>query len=204
MVQDTDLLQPMIDHFDSWIEGFKKGMGAYIEQVVKDLFAKQGPATNDSDPLNPRGVNPAWAPLSWITIQLKGSSAILIDTRQLANYVTWRIEDSEWDKLSGVVKVGWFEESGDRAYIAAIHEYGLTGTLFRAPDGSIMGGEPIGRTDSARNSIRGWFYKNLGLKVTGRIVIPERSMLRKAADLIVPDLDDMIWASFIRYLRGIV
>ena len=99
MVQDTDLLGPMILQFDNWVDGFKKGMGAYIERVVKDIFNKQGPATEDTDPLNPRGINPQWKPLSWITIQLKGSSAILIDTRQLANFVRWDIEDSEWDDI---------------------------------------------------------------------------------------------------------
>jgi len=203
-VQDLDLLQPLIDGLDNWVLAFKKGMGAYIEKTIQDIFVRQGPPTDDTDPLNPRGLNPQWKPLSWITVQLKGSSAILLDTRQMANFVRWEIEDSEWDDQQQIVKIGWFEDAGDRVFIAAIHEFGLTGTTFKTPDGQIMGGEPIGRTATARAGVRSWFYKTLGLKVTGRVIIPERSMLRKAADIIVPDLEDMAWASFLSFLRGII
>jgi len=205
-MQDEDHLQTLINDFDIWVNTFKEVMGNYLEKVIKqDVFAAQGPATTDTDPLNPRGINPRWKELSPITIQLKGSSAILFDTRQMVNYVKWRIEDSDFDDISNLLKIGWFEDSGNRAYIAAIHEFGLTGSYFRTPNaGVIMGGEPIGRTEAARKGIRGWFWNRLGLRVTGRVVIPERSMLRKAADMVVPHLDDMAWASLLRFIRELI
>lgn len=207
---EKDRLTFMIDHFDKWMKGFRNGMGAYIENVIKvDVIGAQGQPTNDTDPLNPRGVNPKWAKLTQLTIDLKGSSEILLDTRQMINFVKWIIEDSDWDDATDLVKVGWFEDSGNRAYIAAIHEYGLTGVTFRTPAGQIMGGMPIGRTPDARRKIQ-WWYEETGkrlygqpMKVSGVVVIPERSMLRKAADMIEPHLADMALASFIKWLRNI-
>lgn len=205
MVKDTDYLTELVEDFDDFVDSFKNSMGAELEAIIKDdIFMSGGKATQDTDPLNPRGVNPKWADLSWITVQLKGSSGILIDTQQLRNFVRWQIEDSEWDDLKGVVKVGWFEEAGDRVWIAAIHEFGLTGVTFRTPDGQIMGGIPIGRDAQSRANIRAWFYAKLGLRVTGRIIIPERSMLRKAADIIDPNLDQYADAIFLKWLEKIV
>ena len=207
---EADLLTSIINDFDVWIKAFKNGMGAYIENVIKvDVIGAQGPPTNDTDPLNPRGTNPQWKQLTQLTKDLKGSSEILLDTRQMINFVKWIIEDSDWDDATDLVKIGWFEDSGNRAYIAAIHEYGLTGVTFLTPDGQRMGGMPIGRTADARRKIQ-WWYEKTGkelygqpMKVTGVVVIPERSMLRKAADMIEPHLADMALASFIKWLRNI-
>ena len=204
MLIDENDLGEFIDGFDTMVDGIKQSVGNTMKYlIVNEVFNKQGQQTTNTSDLEARGVNPQWEPLSPITVQLKGSSAILMDTRQLINFVKWQIEDSEFDGLPNVVNFGWFEDSGDRAYIAAIHEFGLTGTTVRTFDGHIMGGAPIGRTNEARAKVKWWFRKNLNLHVTGRIVIPERSMLRKTADLLVPIVEDIGLASVYNFLKKI-
>jgi len=202
IVKDYDILQNLISDFDIFTKTFKESMGEeFIALIKEDIIYSGGPTTQDTDPMNPRGINPQWPPLSNLTIQLKGSSAIMIDTQQLINTIRWQIEDSEWDNQSNILKVGWFEDSGNRAYVAAIHEFGLTGSVFRTPDGNVMGGAPVGRTPQARANIRHFFKKRLGITVSGRIIIPERSMLRKAVDLVVPKLADYADTILLKILR---
>jgi hypothetical protein len=204
MLIDEDDLGEFINGFDNMIDGIKQSIGNTMKYLtVNEVFNKQGPSTINTSDLESRGQTPQWEPLSAITVQLKGSSAILMDTRQMINFVKWQIEDSEFDGLPDVVKFGWFEDSGDRAYIAAIHEFGLTGITQRTFDGHVMGGAPIGRTDEAKAKVRWWFRENVGINVTGRIIIPERPMLRKTADLIVPLLEDIGLAGVYKFLRKI-
>jgi hypothetical protein len=204
MVRDLDLLQVWIDNWDQFIMSMKVIFANELESLVKDNFNNQGQAVRDTDPLNPRGINPKWKELSQITKTLKGSDTILEDTRQLVNNVRWQIEDSEWDDMRQVVKVGFFEELGEKVWIAAVHEFGLTGQRFRTPEGEIMGGDPIGRTPQARAKVRWWYntktktmiggkvtQSGLNMKVSGVVIIPERSMLRKAADFLVPKMEEI-------------
>lgn len=200
MVVDDDQLQLIIDSWDITNEAFRKGVGDESVALIKDdIFNGQGQATVNTDPLNPGGMNEKWQDLSPITQMLKKSSSILINTGQLRNTVKYQIEDSSFDDKTNMVKVGWFEDAGGAgseggknelpiAHIAAIHEFGLTGKLFLTPEGVTMGGDPIGRTSIARRNVRNWYWKKLGLRVSGVVVIPERSMLRKCADLLLPKL----------------
>lgn len=180
-VIDEDDLGEMIDNWDSMIEGIKLGYGNVMKNIITAIFEQQGPMTINTNPLDPRLVNLEWDELAQSTIDKKGSSTILIDTRKMLNFVKFQIEDSDWDDLSQVLKFGWFEDSGDRAYIAAIHEFGLTGTYYQTDDGNTMGAQPI----------------------RGRIVIPERSMLRKLADMIVPQMEKLGWSGILHFIREI-
>jgi hypothetical protein len=185
-VFDSDLLSPLIDALPDTIFSFKEQVGNIMKgELFESVFAEQGPQTRNTDPLNPGGVNPQWPPLSPVTIMLKGSSGILMDLGLMRASARWEISDSEIDGKESVVKFGWHEEAGDRVWIAAIHEFGLTGTLFNTPQGITMGGEPIGRTAEARAKIRWWYRRHLGMSVSGVIKIPRRSMLGKTADLLV-------------------
>jgi hypothetical protein len=212
VVIDEDNLTDLTANFDDWIIGLKESFGNIMHKSINDIFNMQGPPTQNSSDLEARSTNPQWPPLSPITIQLKGSSSIMMDTRKLINYCKWQIEDSYYDNMKGVVKFGWFEDSGGYGkgnnvvptpYIAAIHEFGLTGTKVQTDFGHVMGGEPIGRTPEARRNVRWWFRNNLGMNVTGRIIIPERSMLRKTADMIVPQMEDIGDASFLMFVKKI-
>jgi len=219
VVKDTgQLLQSLELDWEDIIRDFKVRMGTLLLKRIKELFNIDGEATENTDPLNPGGVNPKWKPLSPITIQLKGSSSILRKENQLLNTIKYIIEDMDVSdpmvgQLKEVVKLGWFEDSGgyndgkrylSTPHLAAIHEFGLTGKVFNTPDGKIMGGLPVGRTAEAREKIRKWFYKELGYKVSGVVVIPERSMLRKTADLIALKLDQLFDIFFNVYLQNII
>lgn len=204
MVRDMNLLHVWLDNWDEFIISMKLVYANELEALVKDNFNNQGQAVVNTDRLDPRGLNPRWKELSHITKTLKGSSQILQDTSQLKNFVRWQIEDSDWDDLRQVVKVGFFEELGEKVWIAAVHEFGLTGQRFLTPEGEIMGGDPIGRTPQARAKIKWWYNtktkvmiggkvtrSGLNMRVKGVIIIPERSMLRKAVDFLVPDIEDI-------------
>lgn len=198
------MLGPIVADFDRLTEEFKRDMGAKLEDNVKKVIDRNGPSTITIEPDELRHLNPRWKPLSNITKMLKGSSKPMIDTGMLRNFVRWIIEDSEVDGLEGVLKIGWFEEAGSRVWIALVHEFGLTGTTFKLPDGSYAGGPPIGRTPIARAKIRAWYRDRLGLKVSGIVIIPERSMLRKAADMVARDLDEYFLATFKSYIINIL
>lgn len=219
MVKDTgQLLQTLELDWENIIRDFKVRIGTILLKHIKELFNTNGDATENTDPLNPGGVNPKWKPLSPLTIQLKGSSSILRDENQLLNTIKYIIEDMDVSdpvvgQLKEVVKLGWFEDSGgyndgkrylSTPHLAAIHEFGLTGKVFKTPDGQNMGGLPVGRTAEARSKIRNWFYKELGLKVSGVVIIPERSMLRKTADLVALKLDTLFDTFFNAYLQNII
>jgi hypothetical protein len=218
MVKDTgQALTILTINWEDIIREFKVRMAVLLEKRLKELFDTNGEATINTDILNPGAVNPKWKELSPITIQLKGSSAILRDERQLINTIKYILEDMDVSdyrvgRLTEVVKLGWFEDSGgyndgkrflSTPHLAAIHEFGLTGTVFKTPDGVIMGGDPVGRTAQARANVRKWFFKELGLKVSGRVVIPERSMLRKTADMIALKLDTLFDTFLNAYLQNI-
>lgn len=203
MIIDENYLGKFINLFDDFVEGMKEGYGNSMKEEIAKVFNTQGLPTQNTNPLETRGINPQWEKLSPITVQLKSSSAILMDTRQMINFVKWQIEDSRFDSFPDILKFGWFEDSGDRAYIAAIHEYGLTGQTFVSDDYHIMGGAPIGRTKEARAKVRWWFKNNLKMNVSGRVIIPERSMLRKTADLIVPQMEELAWVSFLEFFKEI-
>ena len=132
----------------------------------------------------------------------------------MVNFIRWQIEDSDWDGMKQVVKVGFFEELGKKVWIAAVHEFGLTGQRFNTPEGRIMGGDPIGRTPQARAKIRWWYNtktrvriggkvvrSGLNMKVSGIVIIPERSMLRKAVDFLVPDVERIVDDVLLQFLR---
>jgi hypothetical protein len=195
-VRDTDLLEDFLFDYDDLIREFLTKIGHIFHHTLNEIFNHDGPFVAGTDPLN-TGDTPIWQELSDITIQLKGSSKILEDTRQMINSVQWEISSSEIDGNQNTIKFGWLDNSGNRAYIAAIHEYGLTGTTYTAEDGSIMGGQAIGRTEEARKKIQAWYRGVLDMKVSGVIVIPERSMLRKTADVVVPIMEELL-SNFIK------
>jgi hypothetical protein len=219
VVRDTgQLLQTLEFDWNNIIRDFKVRMGTLLLKRIKELFNTNGEATINTDPLNPGGINPKWKELSPVTIKLKGSSSILRDENQLLNTIKYIIEDMDSaDPIVGtlkeVVKLGWFEDSGgyndgtrylSTPHLAAIHEYGLTGKLWNTPDGKVMGGLPVGRTTEARQKIRDWFYRELGYKVSGVVVIPERSMLRKTGDLVALKLDELFNTFFNAYLLNYI
>lgn len=203
MVIDEDNLQPVIDSWEIMNDAYKEAVGNEAVATIKDdIFNGQGQATVNTDPLNSGGMNEKWQELSDITKMLKKSSSILINTGQLRNTIRFQIEDSSFDDKTKLIKIGWFEDSGGAGseggknmltipHLAAIHEFGLTGKLFLTPEGITMGGEPIGRTFIARRNIRNWYWEKLGLRVSGVVIIPERSMLRKGADMLLPKIVKM-------------
>jgi len=213
-MQDIDLLGPLINDMDNFEDSLKNTYGIRAEELIKeDIFNGQGPETDNTDPLNPRSKNPQWQDLSNITVYLKGSSTILIDTGQLRNTVEWRIEDSDWDGEEQLVKIGWFESSGGygrgskvypTAYIAAIHEFGVTGDYYVTVDGSVMGAEPISADPVKMERVRKYLaYKGIYLNKKSKITIPERSMIRKAADMLIPEMEDLAEAVLLTILQKI-
>ena len=118
-------LGDFVEFLPDLIHSFKEQAGNILREILlPEIFAQQGPATISRDPIDP-GPNPQWEPLSDITVRLKGSSGILVDTGDMRAFANWRIEESEAGGGEDSLKFGWFEDSGDRAYIAAIHEFGL-------------------------------------------------------------------------------
>jgi len=202
-VFDFDILDEFVDEFEDMVHAFKESAGNVTRHLFLDrVMAAQGPPTISNDPID-SGLNPAWPPLSDITVRLKGSTGMLVDTGDMRSFAEWRIEDSDVGGAPNSLKFGWFENAGDRAWIAAIHEFGLTGQVFPTESGEQMGGDPVGRTVTARARVRAWLLANAGVSTSGRVTIPRRSMLGKTTDLLEEVLEDLMDTAILAQLEQI-